>query len=253
MNTLSGKNALYVAVLYSKHSPASLQFLNAYRQNPLAIIRPVCIDNRAFREQVVNNLKISYVPCVLLVYPNNQFQKFEGVDGFNWLIGELTPTPNVAAPVQQTIAQPVSSIPTQMPIQVPAIAPIEVPIQKYPQSSDTATSITDTRQIMDASIASQRAEHPIVHASQAVVQPQNTTLTTAQRAQQMERERSMQFPEQNSKAPPHNPPPVSIKQGGVPHQSVVPTMTISPKLDGMSIRDRAMAMERERSTSLELK
>ena len=79
-------------LLYSKYSPMSNKMLEALESCPVNLenvigLRPVCIDNKEVREQILkaNKIEVSSVPCVLIVYRNGGVEKYEGGSCLQWI------------------------------------------------------------------------------------------------------------------------------------------------------------------------
>ena len=78
MNQQNPKNIL---CFYSKYSENSQLLVNlAKKYNELEEIKYICVDSQNVREalQKNKNIKIESVPCVLLCYPSNYIEKYEG-------------------------------------------------------------------------------------------------------------------------------------------------------------------------------
>ena len=129
-------------LLYSKYSSNSTKIIDIINQNTTTFtnnfinkytttftnnfdFKLVCIDNEKVRNQVLNskNIKITKVPCILILYNDGGLEKYEGDDAFNWvesIIGQIQPVkqphvqplqqqavqPTVQQNVQQTLVQP---------------------------------------------------------------------------------------------------------------------------------------------------
>jgi hypothetical protein len=92
-----------VIFLYSKYSSNSKKLLDVCR-NKVPGIRYLCIDNINVRKRVLKNtqIKITYVPCILLIYTSGVIEKYEGEHAFMW-IKEMVEKMN---PPQQELPPP---------------------------------------------------------------------------------------------------------------------------------------------------
>lgn len=82
----------YLIVLYSKYSHACNEVLELYSQAPVDFIKFICVDNVTTRQQLLSSkrLNISVVPCVLLMYPGGEMEKFEEGDVSGWLKSQIS-------------------------------------------------------------------------------------------------------------------------------------------------------------------
>jgi thioredoxin-like negative regulator of GroEL len=80
-------------VLYSKYSPKCKDILQLLSQHSVDYMHPLCVDNIDVRKRILNDKQynISSVPSILLVYPNNTIEKFEGPNVSQWLQHQLAP------------------------------------------------------------------------------------------------------------------------------------------------------------------
>lgn len=105
---------------FSKHCQNFLSLLdNSNLQFPINLI---CIDNQNTRKQIrqSKNIEIDKVPCLLIIYPQNKIEKFEGNDAFFWLTNYINEKKKLQPPsIQQPQPLPPSSPPTQSQIQQP--------------------------------------------------------------------------------------------------------------------------------------
>ena len=79
-------------LFHSKYSPNSKRITEKLRNAPVDIttmykIQPVCIDNEDIRSRILSSteIQISYVPCILIIYPNGGVEKYEGDSAFTWV------------------------------------------------------------------------------------------------------------------------------------------------------------------------
>lgn len=79
-------------LLYSKYSPLSNQLMQGINTAPVNLnsvvgLNPICIDHEEVRARILkaNQIEVSHVPCILLVYPNGGVEKYEGTNAFKWV------------------------------------------------------------------------------------------------------------------------------------------------------------------------
>lgn len=79
-------------ILYSKYSQLSVNLMKALETAPVNLantvgLTPVCIDNEEVRARILkaNQIDISSVPCILIVYPAGGVEKYEGNDAVKWV------------------------------------------------------------------------------------------------------------------------------------------------------------------------
>ena len=102
--------------LYSKYSSNSKKLLKMIADK-IPNINYICVDNEKVRGRILNNknIKIDYVPCILIVRENGIIEKYEGQHAFQWaqnLLAKLKP-PKKNIPI--TKAKPI--IPKKIHIQ----------------------------------------------------------------------------------------------------------------------------------------
>ena len=84
-------------LLYSKYSAASKRLENIIQSSGVNIpLQPVCVDNQLIRERISQNnqIQITSVPCILLIYPDGGIEKFDDAYAFKWvedIISKVTP------------------------------------------------------------------------------------------------------------------------------------------------------------------
>lgn len=150
----------YLIVLYSKYSPRCQQLLEIFNQNPVSHIKLVCVDNNTVRKRLTQSsrVRVNTVPCVLLAYPNDKFEKFEGAQVYDWLIRQIGYNPPESSSQSQqpsVLEQPFESPPVQHQTQPENIgAPLtyspqtaEDALLSRPPPSSSAPSLIDTPQI----------------------------------------------------------------------------------------------------------
>ena len=69
-------------------------------------LTPVCIDNEDIRARILkaNQIDISSVPCILIVYPNGGVEKYEGKDAVKWVeqtVYKYMPPPPPSLPIRE--------------------------------------------------------------------------------------------------------------------------------------------------------
>jgi len=134
-------NPQNVICLYSKFSNSSKEFVESSSDLPINF---VCIDNKEVRNRVISDskLKITFVPCILSVFPDGRLEKFEGVDAFKWLenIKSQSPAQPAQPPVQTTAQQPPAQ---QPPAQPPAQSPVSEKNNEFSQHDFHSQQIRD--------------------------------------------------------------------------------------------------------------
>lgn len=90
-------------LLYSKYSSASKKLMDFIRSSgvdftSLMSLQPVCIDNEEIRKRILKNeqIDITSVPCVLIIYPDGGIEKYDGAHVFTWseeIIRQYAPPP----------------------------------------------------------------------------------------------------------------------------------------------------------------
>ena len=120
----------YLIVLYSKYSPQCQKILQIYDKSTMDYIKMICVDNSNLRERLMvsKTIQIKTVPCVLLIYPGNKVEKFEGSGVLDWILQQISQNlPNT----DRTILEPIQQQPIQQqPIQQQPIQ--QQPIQQQP-------------------------------------------------------------------------------------------------------------------------
>jgi len=81
-----------ILCFYSKYSSRSKKLIDQAKTLPLKYF---CVDNSIARERIKtnSNLKIQYVPCILVLYKNGVVEKYEGEHAFRWVEEQLPPQP----------------------------------------------------------------------------------------------------------------------------------------------------------------
>lgn len=123
----------YLVVLYSKYSPQCLKILQIYDKSTMDYIKLVCIDNANVRERLAmsKTLQVKTVPCVLLMYPGNKIEKFEGINVTDWILNQIAQN----LPSSDTMRTVVDD---NMAINVPMEQPQPPPPQQPPQQQYTS-------------------------------------------------------------------------------------------------------------------
>lgn len=111
----------YMILIYSKYSPKCCQIMELLSKQSIDYIKPLCVDNVNVRNTILKNstYKIYTVPTILLVYPNDTVEKFEGPNVASWVLDQLTPTqPPSQTPAHepefenaQTVEKPQQQVP----------------------------------------------------------------------------------------------------------------------------------------------
>lgn len=81
----------FSTLIYSKYSKNSTKFLELIKNSGVDFtsfmkMECLCIDNQKIRNRVLSNTKIEVktVPCVLIVFPSGNIEKYDGESVFNW-------------------------------------------------------------------------------------------------------------------------------------------------------------------------
>jgi hypothetical protein len=85
------KEPRFSTLIYSKYSSNSTKFLELIKNSGvdftnLLKLELLCIDNQTIRNRIMKNTKIDIksVPCVLIVFPDGNIEKYDGDSVFNW-------------------------------------------------------------------------------------------------------------------------------------------------------------------------
>lgn len=149
----------YLVVLYSKYSPQCQKILQVYDNTTMDYIKLVCIDNSKFRKRLSTSksFQIKTVPCVLLMYPEDKIEKFEGNNVTDWILQQISqnlPTSDIRR--------------TSIEEEEDVVPPVQQQVE--PEPSQQYTSIVDLmdddeeQQISD----SQFIEHGQLRATEAI-------------------------------------------------------------------------------------
>ncbi len=101
----------YLIILYSKYSPQCQKIMQVYDAERMSYFKMVCIDNAATRARLAQSktVKITTVPCVLLVYPGNKMEKFEGTGVSEWILRQIAQNlPESKTTIEDSYAPPVA-------------------------------------------------------------------------------------------------------------------------------------------------
>ncbi|MDC3332918.1 hypothetical protein OAV62_01620 [bacterium] len=216
--------------------------MNVYEKSPVPFIKPICIDNKNIRLELLKSsrLNVKTVPCVLLSYPNKTYEKFEGTNICQWLIEQITENssdPPQSLPQQQLQQQPIQSL-QQQPI--PSLQ--QQPIQQRRKSAvDIAADMQKEREQMLPNRPDPKLQQQVLMGQQSrFAHEQNSQQHMSQRplsmsemAMNMQKERENMFPVSN------NP--------NIPQQTqmIVPTVLSNPT-SGRAAAEQAVAMQQER-------
>lgn len=82
----------FSVLIYSKYSPNSTKLIKLINELSTIFvdifnIKLTCIDNENIRKQILSskNIKITYVPSILIIYTDGGIEKYEGNDAFDWV------------------------------------------------------------------------------------------------------------------------------------------------------------------------
>lgn len=104
-------------LLYSKYSPLSKKLMGLIQSSQvdfshLFSLQTLCVDNEQIRNRIQKNdqLDITSVPCILLIYPDGGIEKYDQGHEFEWveqMIKKFAPptTPSIPSPPQKTDEQ----------------------------------------------------------------------------------------------------------------------------------------------------
>jgi hypothetical protein len=74
-----------IIFLYSKYSTHCQKIYENITKYSLSFVNTLCIDNKKTRERIKKSIyQIKFVPCVLLIYPQGNVEKFEGDQALKW-------------------------------------------------------------------------------------------------------------------------------------------------------------------------
>lgn len=103
-------------LLYSKYSTHSQKLFEAIHHSGLDLqtmvgMSMVCVDNSDIRQRLLEseNVDVSGVPCILLVYSDGTIEKYQGVSAFQW-ISEVIKR---FSPPQIVYKEPVPEVPDE--------------------------------------------------------------------------------------------------------------------------------------------
>jgi hypothetical protein len=127
--------------LYSKFSQKSDMLINALPQECRKFFYYICIDNKSIREKIVNSttIKISEVPCILLIDINDSISTYEGdrsvdiiktIHGLNSKYNTSKQPPSQPQSQQQSFQKSASSSVTQLTDILD-----DTPQEEYPEES----------------------------------------------------------------------------------------------------------------------
>jgi len=131
----------YLVILYSKYSPECQKILQVYNPNLMGYFKLVCIDSAIIRARLAKSksIQITTVPCVLLVYPRNKVEKFEGEGVTDWILRQiaqnLPPSETLIESSENPMYEPVDSV-TQ------SASSASIPSSANPSSIPQKTSIS---------------------------------------------------------------------------------------------------------------
>ena len=271
----------YIIVLYSKYSQKCKEFISVYEKSPVQFIKPVCVDNKDVRLELLKSprLNVKTVPCVLLCYPNNTYEKFEGPEICTWLIQQITensptveqsvpetsplhdiqqapqPTAETYVPPPQPQYQQPEEHPQQppgnyIPIQAPEGVQPQQPIQALPSQQPSSTQrksameiamdMEKERNAMLPSLPDPKIQQQALMGQQTRSnQEQQTQQQMGQQPQTMIEKAMAMQKEREVMQPSHNP--------NLPTQpQIIPEVRPSQPTAGRSAAEQAIAMQKER-------
>ena len=148
-------------LLYSNYSPLSQQLLTALKSCPidLAQIRmdSLCIDNEKIRKKILaaQNINISIVPTILVLFTNGGMKKYEGKLVFEWLeqivASHLPPPPPPPPPPPDPEVTPPDQRPTSPPEEEEARVPKVVRQFKNKKSRPTQVQSSPSKKVEQSS------------------------------------------------------------------------------------------------------
>ena len=105
------QNDLYV-LLYSKYSNSCNDLITQLKQYPLYFshINLLCVDNEKIRTKIINSnlIKITFVPCLLIVSSNGVTKQYENTQLFEF-ISEIIETNTISQIQHNTAPQNINS------------------------------------------------------------------------------------------------------------------------------------------------
>jgi hypothetical protein len=102
-------------LLYSKYSASSKSLMSMIQQSGVDFtnqfsLQSLCIDNEEIRKRIVENnqLQITSVPCLLIIFPDGGIEKYDGAHVFEWVertIKQFAPPPPTQPPQPPPISE----------------------------------------------------------------------------------------------------------------------------------------------------
>ena len=105
------ENQIYL--LFSKFSNNSTKLLEIIEASPFNFrnikLTPICIDDENIRNKILKSstFKITYVPCIIIIYSNGNVEQFEGTNAFGW-VEEIKNKYIASQPRPQPIEEPIN-------------------------------------------------------------------------------------------------------------------------------------------------
>jgi hypothetical protein len=106
----------YMVILYSKYSYHCKKILQVYNPELMNYFKLVCIDSSVIRSRLAKSksIQITTVPSVLLVYPGNKVERFEGDGVTDWILRQiaqnLPPSETLLESSENPMYEPVDSV-----------------------------------------------------------------------------------------------------------------------------------------------
>lgn len=171
----------YLVVLYSKYSPQCQKILEIYDSDTMDYIKMVCVDNSKFRERlsISKSLQVKTVPCVLLMYPGNRIEKFEGSNVTEWLIQQISQ--NLPTTESRRTELPEDNMAVQPP---QPQRQQQSPQPQPPQPQQQFTAIEDLAPAEDMSQEQQNQQHTL---SETIRQEKSVAEVAAEMAAEREK------------------------------------------------------------------
>ena len=102
----------FSVLLYSKYSATSKNLMDIMKNSgvnfsSLVGLQPLCVDNEEVRNRILQNeqISVSSVPCILVIFPDGGIEKYDDIHSFNW-IEQIITKYSQQQPQQQHQQQP---------------------------------------------------------------------------------------------------------------------------------------------------
>jgi hypothetical protein len=113
-----------ILLMYSKYSSLSKSIMDIIQKSGIDFttqfgLQYLCIDNEKIRKRIIDNeqIQVTSVPCLLLIYPDGGIEKYDGKHAFEWVESILSKYSPQQEPLQQQQPQPQPQPQPQQPSQ----------------------------------------------------------------------------------------------------------------------------------------